>query len=258
MNNGTPTNVNGSKAAEVLGAVPDSVLAVEGGAGGIGSWNRRLGSLAAGLAHEVRNPLNSALLQLTVLQRRLDRGDCPPTAVCSIAQVVEGELLRLERLVNDFIAFAQPRPLNRRPTDVASLCQSIAAIVRPESEAASLSLELDLDSDLPPLAADPERLQHVLLHLLHNAIDAMSPGGTVTLRARRRPEAIELEVADTGPGLPDGPVFDAFFTTKPQGTGLGLSVVHRAVTDHGGTVSVNSHPGDTRFVVSLPLEGAKT
>ncbi len=216
-----------------------------------------VGTLAAGLAHEIRNPLNSALLQLTVLQRRLERPDAPAESLQPVAAAVDQELRRLDRLVNDFIAFAQPRPLDLRPTDLASLCETIAAAIGAEVQAAGIRLKLELPSGLPLLDADPERLQHVLLNLARNAMEAMTGEGELTLRLRRTAAAIEIDVCDTGPGFPDdAPVFDAFFTTKPNGTGLGLSIVHRIVADHGGTVSVRSRPGSTCFTVALPAASA--
>jgi signal transduction histidine kinase len=212
-----------------------------------------MGMLASGLAHEVRNPLNAALLQLAVLRRRLERPDCQPGTVRPVADLIELELQRLGRLVDDFIAFAQPRPLSRRTTDVASLCRTIATLLESEAQRTGIELRLDVSGELPTLVADPDRLQQVLLNLARNALEAMPGGGTLTLRVRSGPGLVDIDVADTGPGFPEtSPVFDAFFTTKPSGTGLGLSIVHRIVTDHGGTVRVRSQPGDTCFTVSLP------
>lgn len=212
-----------------------------------------VGTLASGLAHEIRNPLNSALLQLAVLERRLERVDASPESLRPMAAAVEHELRRLDRLVDDFIAFVHPRPLNLRPTDLVSLCQSIAATLAPEVEAAGVQLKLELANGVPSLDADPERLQHVLLNLARNALEAMPSGGDLTLRVRRGVGKVEIDVADTGSGFPENaPVFDAFFTTKENGTGLGLSIVHRIVADHGGTVNVQSRPGNTIFTVALP------
>jgi signal transduction histidine kinase len=212
-----------------------------------------VGTLASGLAHEVRNPLNAALLQLTLLRRRMDQPGQPLDAIRPAAALVEQELQRLDRMVDDFIAFAQPRPLDLRPTDLGSLCRTVAAALGPETEAAGVRMQLELSADVPALPADPERLQHVLLNLARNALDAMPEGGELTLRLRRTKNGVQLEVTDTGHGFPESaPVFDAFFTTKATGTGLGLSIVHRIVTDHGGTIAVKSRPGNTAFTVTLP------
>ena len=215
-----------------------------------------VGTLAAGLAHEVRNPLNSAALQLQVLKRRIARGEATAATLEPVATLVEDEIRRLERLVNDFLSFARPRPLELQQTALVDLCQEVLVFMTPEAQAAGVSLHGDIKSELPGLTVDPERLRQVLQNLLRNAIEAMTEGGRATLRvqpAPGQPDEVQIEVNDTGPGFnDDAPVFDAFFTTKPKGTGLGLSIVHRIVSDHGGTVRVRSRPGDTSFFVNLP------
>lgn len=215
-----------------------------------------VGTLAAGLAHEVRNPLNSALLQLQVLSRRLDKADATPGSLRPVVALVEDEIRRLERLVNEFLAFVHPRPLALQPTALAELCRSVLAFIAPAAEAAGVRVREEIAESLPALNVDAERLRQVVLNLLRNAVEAMPEGGDLTLRVARIGDTVELEVQDTGQGFADEtPVFDAFFTTKPKGTGLGLTIVHRIVSDHGGTLRVRSRPGDTSFVVSLPVGG---
>jgi signal transduction histidine kinase len=224
-----------------------------------------VGTLAAGLAHEVRNPLNSAALQLQVLRRRIGRDDVSKESIGPVAGLVEDEIRRLERLVNDFLSFARPRPLQLQPTALADLCRSVIALMEPEAQAAGVTVHLDVASELPAIQVDPERLRQVLQNLMRNAVEAMAHGGHATLRVRRAaaddPDApgaagVEIDVEDNGPGFPDeAPVFDAFFTTKAKGTGLGLSIVHRIVSDHGGTLRVRSQPGETCFTIFLPVDG---
>ena len=212
-----------------------------------------VGTLAAGLAHEVRNPLNSASLQLAVLERRLARGETGDKAI-AVTRIIKGEIDRLDRLVKDFLAFAKPAPLDRRPVDVGALLASVAELIGPETEAARVAVEIEATPDLPRAAGDAERLRQVLLNLTRNAVEAMHErGGTLTLRAKPAREVLEIDVEDDGPGFPSElPVFDAFFTTKDQGTGLGLSLVHRIISDHGGTIRVASRPGRTCFTFTLP------
>ena len=212
-----------------------------------------VGTLAAGLAHEVRNPLNSAALQLQVLRRRVTKGESTPAALEEIVTIVEDEIRRLERLVNDFLSFARPRPLELQATALEDLCRAVLALVAPEAEAAQVELALAVAADLPSVQVDPERLRHVLYSLVRNGVEAMPSGGKLTIRARRAGDQIELDVEDSGEGFgEETPVFDALFTTKAKGTGLGLSIVHRIVTDHGGTMRVRSRPGETCFTISLP------
>ena len=212
-----------------------------------------VGTLAAGLAHEVRNPLNSATLQLQVLRRRLSKGDVRADSLEPVAALIEDEIRRLERLVDDFLSFARPRPLDLQPTGLAELCQGVLTFVEPEAAAAGVELALEVAADVPAIQADSGRLRQVLQNLVRNALEAMPSGGRLVVRVRRAERAVEIDVADTGVGFADeAPVFDAFFTTKSKGTGLGLSIVHGIVTDHGGSVRVRSRPGDTCFTVSLP------
>ncbi|HVZ88284.1 MAG TPA: ATP-binding protein [Polyangia bacterium] len=212
-----------------------------------------VGTLAAGLAHEVRNPLNSASLQLAVLERRLERGESGDRAI-AIARIIKSEIERLDRLVRDFLAFAKPLPLDPRPVDLSALLSGVTELIGPEAEAARVSVKVEAASALPRAAGDAERLRQVVLNLTRNALEAMqAQGGQLTLRARAGQDQLEVDVEDTGPGFSDDlPVFDAFFTTKDQGTGLGLSLVHRIVADHKGSIRVASRPGRTCFTFTLP------
>ena len=216
-----------------------------------------VGTMAAGLAHEVRNPLNSASLQLTLLERRLEKGDLSRNTVLGITQIVKDEIQRLEHMVRDFLAFAQPRPVEPRAMSINDLVRSVLVLVGPEAEATRVHSALELDPALPDVWGDAERLRQVLLNLVRNALQAMPEGGRLVLRSRRGQGATaEIDVEDTGTGFPeDLPVFDAFFTTKEKGTGLGLAIVHRIVTDHGGSIRVRSGPGGTCFSITLPMAG---
>ncbi|MEQ9320876.1 MAG: protoglobin domain-containing protein [Polyangiaceae bacterium] len=214
-----------------------------------------VGTLAAGLAHEIRNPLNGAQLHLTYLKRALgkrDEGD-----LTEAVDVVSAEIRRLGGLVTDFLDFARPRELRREELTVQDLCRRCIGLVdRPGGSASDVRIELDLPETEIVAELDAAMIQQVLLNLLNNAVQAVGDsGGTVTLRAFRRPIDVVIEVIDDGPGLPDpeAPIFDAFYSTKDRGTGLGLSIVHRIVSDHGGDVSVDSRPGATRFRIVLPL-----
>jgi signal transduction histidine kinase/ActR/RegA family two-component response regulator len=213
-----------------------------------------VGTLAAGLAHEVRNPLNSASLQLTVLERRLERGEGLERTI-PIARIIKGEIDRLDRLVREFLAFAKPHPLDPRPVDLPALLTAVRELIAPEAEAARVSVDVDAPISTRSASGDVERLRQVLLNLTRNAIEAMhARGGRLTLRVRDTQTTVTVEVEDDGPGFSqDLPIFDAFFTTKDQGTGLGLALVHRIVTDHGGTIRVESRPGRTCFSISLPV-----
>jgi signal transduction histidine kinase/DNA-binding response OmpR family regulator len=213
-----------------------------------------VGTMAAGLAHEVRNPLNSASLQLTLLERRLGRGE-GTAEILPVAQIIKSEIDRLDRLVRDFLAFSQPRPMEAASVPVTPLVEGVVDLIRPLAESRGVTITIDVSPGTPAIAGDVERLKQVLHNLTRNALEAMQAreSGRLTLRGRAEGDAVEIDVEDDGPGFPeDLPIFDAFFTTKEQGTGLGLSLVHRIVTDHGGTIRVQSRPGRTCFTLRLP------
>lgn len=214
-----------------------------------------VGTLAAGLAHEVRNPLNSASLQLQVLQRRLQRGDENRDSLLSVVGVVESEIRRLDRLVNEFLAFARPAPLELRSTPINDLVSTVVELVRLEADAVGIELVVELTQPSAYVDAEPERLRQVILNLVRNGIEAMPNGGTLTVRTLPVDDHgnLSLEVIDTGIGFTDdSPIFDAFYTTKASGTGLGLAIVHRIVGDHGGVLRAKSEPERTCFTVLLP------
>ncbi len=210
-----------------------------------------LGTLAAGLAHEIRNPLNAAALQLDVLRRRLARPDVEGARETS--EVVGGEIHRLALLVDEFLQFARPQPLRLAERGLRATLAEVVALLAPELEAQDVRLEVE---DGPEVEAeiDAERIKQVLHNLLRNAVEAAGPSGRVQVRVRRKDSGSLVEVEDDGPGLPPDrtQIFEPFYTTKPGGTGLGLAIVHRIVTDHGGTVDCESVPGRTRFTVFLP------
>jgi signal transduction histidine kinase len=214
-----------------------------------------VGTLAAGLAHEVRNPLNSAVLQLELLERRLGKGVVSVEGILGITRIVRDEIHRLDRLVNDFLAFAQPRPLDLQSLSVNEVLQGATGLIAPELLSLGVELIAEFDESAGRVDVDPPRFRQVLLNLFRNSIEAMNGSGVLIVRTNRADAAgnVLIDVEDSGPGFAEElPVFDAFFTTKEGGTGLGLAIVHRIVSDHGGSIQVSSRPGQTRFTIVLP------
>jgi PAS domain S-box-containing protein len=211
-----------------------------------------LGTMAAGLAHEIRNPLNAAHLQLSVARRRLARS----TGDAGAARAVElagAEMARLAGLVEDFLQFARPQSLRLERVDLRSLAHETVALLTPEASVLGAVLEI---SDGPPVFTelDREKLKQVLINLVRNGVEAAGSGGRVRIEVLEQGGSALLLVEDSGLGFPeDAPIFEPFFTTKAGGTGLGLAIVHRIVADHGGTVSASSRSGNTTvFSVLLP------
>lgn len=217
-----------------------------------------LGTLAAGLAHEIRNPLNAAQLQLLLVDRRVKKHiDAEPELARALdaSAIVQVELKRLGGLVQDFLAFARPTVLKPVQTDLGVTVEAIASLVAPDIDAAGLELALDVEP-MSIARCDEERIKQVLLNLLNNAIDATERGGEVAVFVSRGDHSLYIDVSDTGPGIAeDTNIFEPFVTTKNAGTGLGLPIAHRIVTAHGGELTCTRRDDRTVFRVELPFDG---
>jgi two-component system sensor histidine kinase HydH len=216
-----------------------------------------VGTMTAGLSHEIRNPLNAASLQLAVLERRVSRlsaADQPP--LLEPLRLVRDEIARLEHLLEDFLQFARPRELSVRALALEPVVSAVADLLTGEAERRGVRLERDLPRDLPRVQAEDERLRQVLMNLALNALEATPRNGCVRILARARPEDVWIALDDSGPGIePDVRlrIFEPFFSTKASGSGLGLPIVHAIVTQHGGSVGVEDSPlGGARFWFTLP------
>ena len=213
-----------------------------------------LGRLTSGVAHEVKNPLNAMRIHLELLKARL--GASQP-AVRENVDVIAQEIVRLDRVVQGFLKFVRPEEVRLAPVDVKALLFDVARLIAPEAARAGARITEDVVPDLPPVSGDAELLQQALTNLVTNAIQAMPKGGTVTLAARRGPDgAVEIRVADEGIGiLPQDleKVFRLYYTTKAQGSGIGLSMVYRIVQMHDGRIDVESEVDrGTAMVLTLP------
>jgi len=220
-----------------------------------------MGSLALGLAHEVRNPLNAAVLQLHLLSRGLDRlaDDKARGTMRSRVTIIEGEIGRLERLLTEFLELARPRGIRHEPVDVAQL---VTEVLEFQAEALN-SHHVELVTEIAPGSVangDSEKLRQVVINLLVNALDAMPEAGALSVKVGGSSASVTIEIGDTGPGIDPNimpEIFDPFFTTKEAGTGLGLSIVRKIVDQHGGRIEFDSLPGlGTRVRVDLPRAAA--
>jgi two-component system, NtrC family, sensor histidine kinase HydH len=214
-----------------------------------------VGTMTAGLSHEIRNPLNAAGLQLSVLERRIEK--LPAQARPALLEpltLVRDEIRRLDHMLEDFLQLARPRDLNAKPIDLPALVGKVLDLLEKDAERRGVELVRRLQP-VPQVAGDDGRLRQVVMNLALNALEA-SPKGKVTLETSTQNRNVLLTIDDTGPGVPaelKERIFEPFFTTKAQGSGLGLPIVHAIVSQHGGTLTVGDAPGGgARFVVSLP------
>lgn len=213
-----------------------------------------LGRLTSGVAHEVKNPLNAMAIHLELL-----RGHLPPDSAEAreSLEVIRKEIARLDRVVQGFLRFVRPQELRPRPVDAAALFRDVTELVQAEAGQAGVRLEGITAPGTPPVMADRDLLQQALLNLIQNAIQAMPEGGAVTLRAAPTPEgAVEVRVEDQGVGIPEEDldrVFRLYYTTRPDGSGIGLALVYRTIQMHGGTIRLESAVGrGTTVIITLP------
>lgn len=220
-----------------------------------------IGTLASGLAHEIRNPLNSLRLNMQMLEE--DLGQAVRSGMDrKILSITRSEIARLERLATDFLTYARPRPLDRQAVPAVELLETARQVLSGDITAQGVAVEVVDHSDGAEVRVDRGQMKQLLLNLLHNAITAAAEGGgTVRLEARLVDGTVALEVTDDGPGIPrpeQAKIFDLFYSTRKGGTGLGLAIVRRIAQAHGADLSVVSSPGSgTTVSIKLPLEPAE-
>lgn len=216
-----------------------------------------VGQLAAGVAHEINNPLGVILGFAQGMARQLQAGDALELPIKSI----EREALRCKALVQNLLTFARTSHSDRAALDVNSTMEQAMALIQPQAKIHRVSVLTNLAKALPLVLGNKNQLEQVILNLAKNAIDAMPNGGSLTLSTELLEQSphswVCLRFVDDGAGIPpalQSKIFDPFFTTKPigQGTGLGLSLVSEIVQKHSGEISVESRPGRTEFLVKLP------
>jgi signal transduction histidine kinase len=220
-----------------------------------------VGTIASGIAHEIRNPLSTLRMNLQLLRedwadpvsereqkgrRRID--------------VLLRETERLETVVSDFVRFASGHALRLEPTDLNVLAGELLDFLAPQAERAKIRLHREFARDLPRVEADPNLIRQALLNLLVNAQQVMPSGGDLTVRTSAPGPLVRLSVTDTGPGIPPehrDKIFNLYFSTKPGGTGLGLPMVRKILEEHQGSVEVESSPSQgATFTLCLRRSGS--
>ena len=223
-----------------------------------------LSRLLARLAHEIRNPLSSLDIHVQLLEEDVARA--APAIREGLAgrfAVIRGELERLDSLVKQFLSLAGRSSTNPQPVDVAKVANHVGALLKPDATARGIEIAVQLAEPLPLLQADPVQFTQALLNLVLNAIQAVGRNGRVGIAAALDETQTQMRVTvrDSGPGIPDDRqalIFEPFYTTKEDGSGLGLWIVQQIVLAHGGTVAVANAPGGgAEFALQLPLRAAE-
>ncbi len=217
-----------------------------------------IAKLAGGLAHEIKNPLSTIRLNMDLLAEDFSADPDNPVFRRALAKVrrVQGECERLQALLDDFLNFAKVRRFNFQPSSLNQQVKEVLDFFRPKAQESRIEIIEFLAADLPTVLLDREAFRGALLNLVLNAQQAMPDGGQLVVRTSATFDGVVLDLIDTGCGM-DGPtlakIFDAFFSTKKSGSGLGLPTTRKIIEGHGGQISVQSEPGKgTQFTIKLP------
>jgi two-component system, sporulation sensor kinase E len=217
-----------------------------------------LTTLAAGVAHEIKNPLGSLSIHIQLIRKALQGKEAVEVSFLERhLGVVDEEIDRLNKIVVDFLFAVRPMDVQLRESDPGALVKGIAEFIGPEAERAGVMVELDLDEDLPRVALDDRLMKQAVLNLVKNALAAMPGGGKLRLAAEKADDEVRISVEDSGVGISEEDlpkIFEPYFTTKENGTGLGLTITFKIVREHDGEITVASRPGQgSTFVINLPI-----
>jgi signal transduction histidine kinase len=211
-----------------------------------------IGKMAAHVTHEIRNPLSSLALNVELLEEELP-GD---SEARTLLRAVKNEVDRLTALSERYLSVARRKPPRLEKEDIAQICRDALDFMRADLARHRITVELELEADLPAVSVDEGQIRQALYNLMRNARDAMASGGRVVLSARRESDGVEMTVDDEGSGIDPAArerLFEPFFTTKGHGTGLGLVITREIVEAHGGRIWCEPREtGGTRFAIFLP------
>ncbi len=216
-----------------------------------------VGTLASGVSHELRNPLSSIKNAVFLLKRKLSKKVIPDIdeKVVQFLDIMDKEIDRSTTIINDLLGFTRVAKPTRIITDIRTVINEALSRVK---IAENIKLSKDLQPDLPMVTIDSNQVGQVLINLIENACQAMTDGGELQISARKSKVFVEIEIGDSGCGIPEKEVkkiFDPLFTTKPKGTGMGLAVCHGIIDKHNGIIEVKSQEGKgTNMIIKLPLE----
>jgi signal transduction histidine kinase len=219
-----------------------------------------LGHLAAGVAHEIRNPLNAMGMGLQRLKREfLPQEDSKKDEYLSFTEVILKEIRRVNEIIEQFLALSRPFELNLRAASLQDLLKNLITLFQEEASAQGIILQTQWKDDLSPIKMDSEKLTQALINIMKNGMQAMEKGGILRVETHSLKDRVSVVISDSGPGIPPDQmekIFNYYYTTKEKGVGLGLPIAHRIIEAHGGQLKVESEVGiGTKVTITLPLEG---
>ncbi|MFP4369605.1 MAG: two-component system sensor histidine kinase NtrB [Candidatus Kapaibacterium sp.] len=212
-----------------------------------------MGQLAAGVAHEIRNPLNS----INIIAQRFEYEFEPEedkSEYYRLVKTVRSEVARVNRIISQFLEFARPSSLELKDISIKELIEKSLNLM--DSRAAEKGINIEAKTDDLLVRADEDKLRQVMINLIQNSIEAMDKGGKIYISSEKKGNETIIKIQDTGPGIPENnlpKIFNHYFSTKKQGTGLGLSIVNKIINDHGGSIKAGNTKSGAEFVISLPF-----
>jgi PAS domain S-box-containing protein len=217
-----------------------------------------LTTLAAGVAHEIKNPLGSIGIHIQLIQRALEKHGCLDKETAnSYLDVINEEIERLNGIVVDFLFAVRPMDTELKKSDLNKVIHDLVDFVKYEAEESNVRVETKLNDSISKVEIDEKYIKQALMNIIKNGIAAMEEGGTLTLSTWEDNGYVHTDIRDTGVGISDekiAKIFEPYYTTKDFGSGLGLTVVYKVVREHGGEISVQSNEGEgTTFTISLPI-----
>ncbi len=217
-----------------------------------------LGHLAAGVAHEIRNPLNAMGMGLQRLKREfLPSEESKREEYISFMELILKEIRRMNKIIEQFLTLSRPFQLNLRESSLQDLLKNLIILFQEEASSVEVALQEEISSNLPVVKMDPEKLTQALINIMKNGMEAMERGGTLRIEAKSLKDRVEITVSDSGSGIPPDQmekVFNYYYTTKEKGVGLGLPIAHRIIEAHRGQLKIESQVGSgTMVTVTLPV-----
>lgn len=217
-----------------------------------------LTTLAASVAHEIKNPLGSIGIHIQLIQKALQQNQCLDEETAGrYLEVITEEIERLNGIVVDFLFAVRPMDTNMSRGNINKVVQEIIEFIQYELSESGIRLEKNLASNLPKVDVDEKYMKQALINVIKNGMAAMQPDGTLTVSTREDEGFVHIDIRDTGIGMSDeqiAKIFEPYYTTKEFGSGLGLTVVYKVIKEHGGEITVNSKEGEgTTFTLSLPI-----
>jgi len=216
-----------------------------------------LGQYSNELAHEIKNPLNAINIQMSLLEREIDKFELSSTKeLHEVVKVVKEEIERLNKLTRDCLSFSKSGDLRRKKEDIVKIFNELLALINPHADLNGIKIYLRVLKDSPQISLDKDKLKQALLNIIINAIEVMPGGGDINIIISNDDGYLNISVKDTGPGIPSEQhdrIFDLFHSTKSGGTGVGLAITKNIIQAHGGNIRFNKQNKGAEVIIELPL-----